>query len=113
MIAIWQEQKMDKILVKKFVGPIFNCGHHSIRLCLVVIAFLSVFSEKRCGAKSGLERPRQNSTYLLFVLVSTLATITSPGCACEKNKPHDAKDPMHDGFNKTIAGEGASPLPPA
>ena len=41
-------------MVKTLVGPNFNYGHHSIRLCLVVIAFLSVLSRKRCGAKSGL-----------------------------------------------------------
>ena len=48
---------MDKILVKKLVGPNFSYGHHSTRLCLVVIAFLSVLSKKRCGAKSCLVVP--------------------------------------------------------
>ena len=36
--------KNGRNFVKKLVGPIFDYGHQSIPLCLVVTAILSVFS---------------------------------------------------------------------
>jgi hypothetical protein len=33
----------------------------------------------------------ENSTYLLFVLVSTLATVTSPGCVCKEEQTSQCK----------------------
>ena len=43
----------DKILIKKLVGPIFNPTHHSIHVCLVVLAVGKVLVRKRCGKKLG------------------------------------------------------------
>ncbi len=43
----------------------------------------------------------ENSTYLLFLLISTLVTVTSPGCACkEEQKQQNQKDPIHDGSTR-------------
>jgi hypothetical protein len=43
----------DKITIKKLVGPIFNPTHHSIHVCLVVLAVGKVLVQKRCGKKLG------------------------------------------------------------
>ncbi len=51
-IYILAGPKNGQNFVKKLVGPIFDYGHQSICLRLVVNAILSVFSRKCCGAKS-------------------------------------------------------------
>ncbi len=43
----------DKILIKKLVGPIFNPTHHSICVCLDVLAVGKVLVQKRSGKKLG------------------------------------------------------------
>jgi hypothetical protein len=118
MFAFWWERKTDKISVKKLVGPIFNHGHHSIRLYLVVIAVLSVSSRKHCGAKSGLVGLVTTLPKLYVPTFCTHKYSTLPSqllvVRARKNKNNITKNIQSTMvFDKTIAGEGASPSPPA
>ena len=55
--------------------------------------------------------PRRNSTYLLFVLVSTLANVTSPGCEERgREQKHHKKDPTQWWFRQEDRRRSSLPL---
>ena len=54
--------------------------------------------------------PRRNSTYLLFVLVSTLANVTTPGCERGTEQKHHKKGPTQPWFRQDDRRRRSLPL---
>ncbi len=65
---------------------------------LLLFLFCSENAVSQNRVWSDVWPPRQNSTYLLCVLISTLANLTTPGCEQGTEQKHHKKDPTQPWF---------------
>ena len=89
-------KKRTKFRKKNLLGPFLIMGiNRLVFVCLILLFVL--FSPDNAVSQiqvwSDVWPPRQNSTYLLFVLISTLANVTTPGC--ERGTESECKDPSY------------------
>jgi hypothetical protein len=75
-------------LALKTVGLIFNPTHLCLHLVFLAHLILSASTVIKILACHASDKLAKNSTYLLFVLVSTVVTITIKSCAHEGEKKH-------------------------
>ncbi len=91
----WFEILLGQILIMDINRFVF------VLFLLLLFLFWSENADMWISVGSPTTLPRQNYTYLLFVLVSTLANVTSPGCEERgREQKHHKKDPTQWWFRQ-------------